>query len=103
MTEELSMRHHIYLHYCDNNSIFHSDDHIIHLLSSLQQSADNSHMTVSRCRMNRSGTTFVWHVQIHALLEEHSGAFRVSVQRCYVHQSGAVFRPLEDACFEFIG
>lgn len=53
--------------------------------------------------MNRSRPTFIRHVQIHALLEEHSGTFRVSVQRRYMHQSRAVLRSFEDARFEFIG
>lgn len=93
---------HLYL--CADDSIVHSNMiNNNYFFSSLQQSTDNAYMAVPCSRVNRPGTTFVRHVQIHALLEEHSGTFRVSVQRCYVHQCGPVFRSFEDACFEFIG
>lgn len=74
-----------------------------HLLASLQQGADDTHVTVPRGRVNGPGAPFVWHVQVHAFLEEHSGALRVAVQRRYVHQGGAVLCPLEDARLELVG
>lgn len=60
-------------------------------------------MTVPRRRVYGSGAAFVRHVQVHALLEEHSGALRVAVQRRYMHQGGAVLRPLEYARLELVG
>lgn len=73
-----------------------------YLFSSLQQSANNAHVTVLGSRVNGASPLFVWHVQIDALLEEHRRALRVSVERRYVHQRRAVLRTLEDAGLELV-
>lgn len=54
-------------------------------------------------RVNRSGPSLIRHVQVHSLLEQHRRAFRVPVQRRYVHQRRSVLRPFEYARFEFVG
>lgn len=74
-----------------------------YLLPSLQESAYDPDVAVFGGCVNRSGPSLIRHVQVHSLLEQHRRAFRVSVQRSYVHQRRSVLRPFEYARFEFVG
>lgn len=33
------------------------------------------------------------HMQINSLLEQHHSTIRMTIQRCYMHQSRTIFRP----------
>lgn len=79
--------------------IFHTN----YLLPSLQKSAYDPDVAVLGGCVNRPGPALIRHVQVNALLEQHRRAFRVPVQRGYVHQRRAVLRSFEYARLEFVG
>lgn len=69
----------------------------------MQKSAYDPDVAVFGGCVNGPGPSLIRHVQVHSLLEQHRRAFRVPVQRRYVHQRRPVLRPFEYARFEFVG
>lgn len=74
----------------------------VDLFTLLQERVDDTCVTISGGRVYTSSAILVWHMQIHALLEEHCGTFSMTVERCDMHQRAAIFRPFKDARLKFI-